>query len=140
MNRKAFVQWQGDLKTGKGLISTESETISKLVYTFGTRFENQKGTNPEELIAAAHASCFSMAVTAELQKQNFTPKVLDVSANLTLGKSGESWSIDSIHLDLAASVPEISAEQFEVIAQAAKKNCPVSKVLNAEITLKARLN
>ncbi|MGE3974833.1 MAG: OsmC family protein [Bdellovibrionales bacterium] len=140
MKRIAVVEWRGNLKEGKGKISTESGALSEIPYSFGMRFENEKGTNPEELIAAAHAGCFSMALAGALEKDRFPAKSLKVEAQVSLAKSGDAWSIPNIHLSVDAEVPMISEEQFQQIADKTKETCPVSKVLNAKITLETRLN
>src|SRR5579862_5844864 len=139
MQRTATAIWKGALKDGKGSISTQSGVLSGAQYSFGTRFENGKGTNPEELIAAAHAGCFAMALSAQLGTMNFTPQSLKASAKVTLEKLDAGWTISKVHLDLAARVPGISPEAFQAAAAGAKANCPVSRLLNAEITLNAVL-
>jgi len=139
MTRKASAVWQGDLKGGKGTVSTDSGVLSNTQYSFNTRFENGKGTNPEELIAAAHAGCFTMALSAQLGTMNFTPQSLRTSAKLTLEKLDAGWTISKIHLDVSARVPGISASAFESAAVSAKANCPVSRLLKAEITMDAHL-
>ena len=140
MKRNASAEWQGDLKTGKGTVSTESTVLSKAQYSFGTRFESGKGTNPEELIAAAHASCFTMALSFALAREGFADGTLETHAKVTLDKEGEGFAITRSDLTLNATVPGIDADQFARIAADAKANCPVSKVLNAEITLQHTLN
>src|SRR4026209_2696591 len=115
MQRKASAQWQGDLKTGKGNISTESGVLSKAQYSFSTRFENGVGTNPEELIAAAHAGCFTMALSATLGAAGFTPDKISTSAMLNFEQVGGQWTITAIHLDLTGRVPGIDAAKFEEI-------------------------
>jgi lipoyl-dependent peroxiredoxin len=139
MERAATAVWTGSLKEGKGVISTASGVLQDTQYSFSTRFENGKGTNPEELIAAAHAGCFAMALSAQLGTMNFTPQSLKVTAKATLEKLDAGWTISKVHLDLAARVPGISNEAFQAAAAGAKANCPVSRVLNAEITLNAAL-
>lgn len=139
MQRTASAHWSGGLKDGKGTVSTASGVLKDTQYSFATRFENGAGTNPEELIAAAHAGCFSMALSAELGKANFTPKSIDTSATLTLDKTDAGFTITAIHLDVHASIPNIDAAKFEEIANGAKKGCPVSRVLNANITMTAHL-
>jgi lipoyl-dependent peroxiredoxin len=139
MKRKASAHWQGNLKDGKGTISTDSGVLSDTQYSFNTRFAEGKGTNPEELIAAAHAGCFSMALSNELGKAGFTPDSIKTSAVVTLEQTTSGFAITAVHLDVAASVPNASAQQFEAAAGAAKAGCPVSKVLNAAITMDARL-
>jgi lipoyl-dependent peroxiredoxin len=139
MERTASAVWNGSLKEGKGTITTQSGVLSDAPYSFVTRFENGKGTNPEELIAAAHAGCFTMALSAQLGTMNFTPQSLRTSAKLTLEKLDAAWTISKIHLDVSARVPGISASAFESAAASAKANCPVSRLLKAEITMDAHL-
>jgi osmotically inducible protein OsmC len=139
MQRTATAVWNGALKDGKGAISTQSGMLADAPYSFVTRFENQKGTNPEELIAAAHAGCFTMALSAQLGTMNFTPQSLRTTAAVTLEKLEAGWTISKIHLDVSAKVPGISASAFESAAASAKANCPVSRLLKAEITMDARL-
>jgi osmotically inducible protein OsmC len=139
MERTASAVWNGSLKEGKGTITTQSGVLSDAPYSFVTRFENGKGTNPEELIAAAHAGCFTMALSAQLGTMNFTPQTLRTSAKLTLEKLDAGWTISRIHLDVSARVPGIAASAFESAAASAKANCPVSRLLKAEITMDAHL-
>lgn len=140
MKRKASAVWNGDLKSGRGTMSTASTVLKDTAYSFATRFENGVGTNPEELIAAAHAGCFSMALSFALQQAGFTAEKIDTSATLTLDNVPPAgWTITVIHLDTTARVPGISSDKFAEIAAGAKANCPVSRVLKAEITLEARL-
>jgi lipoyl-dependent peroxiredoxin len=139
MERTASAVWNGSLKEGKGSITTQSGVLSDAPYSFVTRFENGKGTNPEELIAAAHAGCFTMALSAQLGTMNFTPQSLRTSAKLTLEKLDAGWTISKIHLDVSARVPGISASAFESAAASAKANCPVSRLFKAEITMDAHL-
>lgn len=139
MQRTASAVWTGALKEGKGTISTQSGILSDTPYSFATRFENGKGTNPEELIAAAHAGCFTMALSAQLGTMNFTPQSLRTKATLSLEKLDAGWTITKVHLDVAARVPGISAASFQSAAESAKSNCPVSKLLKAEITMTASL-
>ena len=139
MNRKASAIWQGGLKEGKGTISTESGVLSQTQYSFGTRFENGKGTNPEELIAAAHAGCFSMAFSAELGKSGMTPASIETSATVTLEKLDSGWTVTKVHLDVKAEIPGADAAVFNTAAETAKANCPISKLLKATITMQAAL-
>jgi lipoyl-dependent peroxiredoxin len=139
MQRTASAAWSGALKDGKGSISTQSGILSNTPYSFTTRFEGAKGTNPEELIAAAHAGCFTMALSAQLGTMNFTPQSLRTTATLSFEKLDAGWTISKIHLDVAGRVPGISADAFQNAAQSAKANCPVSRVLKAEITMNASL-
>jgi osmotically inducible protein OsmC len=139
MERTASAVWNGGLKDGTGTISTQSRILADTPYSFVTRFENAKGTNPEELIAAAHAGCFTMALSAQLGTMNFTPQSLRTTAKLTLEKLEAGWTISKIHLDVSASVPGITATAFDSAASSAKTNCPVSRLLKAEITMTAKL-
>jgi osmotically inducible protein OsmC len=139
MKRKASAQWQGDLKTGKGTVSTDSGVLRDSQYSFTTRFESGQGTNPEELIAAAHAGCFTMAVSAELGRANLTPSQLRTTCTITLENVGGGWSITESHLELTAKVPGATEESFRKAAQAAETGCPVSKLFKARITLDAKL-
>jgi lipoyl-dependent peroxiredoxin len=140
MQRKASAVWKGGLKDGQGSVSSDSGVLSNTKYSFKTRFEDGPGTNPEELIAAAHAACFSMALSAQLGGANLTPESINTTANLTMEKLDSGWTITAVHLDVNAKVPGASADQFNKAAQDAKAGCPVSKVLNAKITLDAKLN
>ncbi|AHZ83998.1 OsmC family protein [Bdellovibrio bacteriovorus] len=135
MQRKGSAHWQGNLQNGSGELSTESGALKNLPYSFSDRFENGMGTNPEELIGAAHSGCFAMALSGALAKKGFNAESLDVSATVTLEKSGDGFVIQSSKLKLRALVPGIDRKLFETIAQDAKVNCPVSKVLKAEISL-----
>ncbi|WII71546.1 OsmC family protein [Bdellovibrio sp. 22V] len=135
MDRRATAIWRGNLQNGRGELSTESGAIKSTPYSFATRFENTPGTNPEELIGAAHAGCFTMALAGALAKKGFIADSLETSATVSLTKKGEGFEITSSKLKLRAQVPDVDAKTFEAIAQDAKKNCPVSKALNMEITL-----
>ncbi len=139
MKRSARAVWKGGLKGGKGTISTDSGVLSETQYSFNTRFEEGKGTNPEELIAAAHAGCFSMALSAQLENAGLVAESIRTTASVRLDKTDAGFAITSVHLDVAARVPGADREAFETAAQNAKAGCPVSKVLNAEITMDARL-
>ncbi|HXM24448.1 MAG TPA: OsmC family protein [Chthoniobacterales bacterium] len=139
MKRTASAVWQGDLKKGQGTLSTQSGVLNKTQYSFATRFENGIGTNPEELIAAAHAGCFTMALSAFLGNAGFTPEELLTRATLTLEQVEGNWTITAIHLDLSGRVPGIDAAKFDEIADQAKAGCPVSRVLKADITLTKKL-
>jgi osmotically inducible protein OsmC len=139
MKRTASAVWQGDLKTGKGALDTQSGTLEQTPYSFTTRFGEETGTNPEELIAAAHAGCFTMALSGKLGAAGLTAERLETTATLTLEQVGGNWTITTIHLDLTANVPGVDAEKFQEIAADAKANCPVSRVLNAAIDLDAKL-
>ena len=139
MARKATAIWNGSLKEGKGNISTESGVLSKSPYSFKTRFENERGTNPEELIAAAHAGCFTMALSAELGKAGITPESLETTATVSMEKQDAGFAITKSHLDVIARIPNADKAAFEKAAEAAKSGCPVSKLLKAEITMTAKL-
>lgn len=135
MDRKAKAIWKGDLKHGKGEISSDSGTLKSTPYSFATRFGDTPGLNPEELIAAAHAGCFTMALSAALGKKGYIADSLETSATVSLHPEGEGFKIASSRLILRARVPDIDEKAFNAIAEDAKKNCPVSKVLNADIRL-----
>jgi lipoyl-dependent peroxiredoxin len=139
MQRKASAVWKGGLKDGRGTVSSTSGVLSNTPYSFTTRFKNTPGTNPEELIAAAHAACFSMALSAQLGEAKLTPDSVSTSATLTMDKLDAGWTITAVHLDVVAKVPGASPETFNTAAQNAKAGCPVSKVLNARITMDAKL-
>ena len=139
MQRKASAIWKGGLKDGKGSVSSASGVLTNTPYSFSTRFENTPGTNPEELIAAAHAGCFSMALSAQLGGANVTPSSIETSATLTMEKLEAGWTITAVHLDVVGRVPGADAAAFQKAAENAKAGCPVSKVLNAKITMNAKL-
>jgi len=139
MQRKASAEWKGSLKEGSGSVSSSSGVFSKTPFSFGTRFGDQPGTNPEELIAAAHAGCFSMALSAQLGTANLTPESIRTNATLTMEKLDSGWTITAVHLDVVGKVPKADAATFQKLADAAKAGCPVSKVLNAKITMNAKL-
>jgi osmotically inducible protein OsmC len=139
ITRTANAHWQGTGKEGKGTLATQSGTLSTTPYGFNTRFGDTKGTNPEELLAASHAGCFSMALAFALTAAGFTPDRIDTTARVTLEPDGPGFKIARSALTLEASVPGISREQFEKIADGAKAGCPVSKVLNADVTLDWKL-
>ena len=139
MKRKASARWEGDLKTGKGAISTESGILESTPYSFTTRFESGKGTNPEELVAAAHAGCFTMALSAELGKANLVAKSLQTTATVTLDRLDAGWTITESHLEVVARIPSASPEAFRKAAEAAETGCPISRLFNAKITMDARL-
>ena len=139
MKRTASAAWTGGLQKGAGTISTQSGILTKAQYGFKERFEEGPGTNPEELIAAAHAGCFSMALAAQLEKEGMTPDRLQTGAAVTFDKVDGAFSITAIHLDLKAHVPGASQADLERVANIAKHECPVSKLLNAPITLSVKL-
>jgi lipoyl-dependent peroxiredoxin len=139
MKRKASAQWEGDLKTGRGSVSTESGVLQNTPYSFTTRFESGKGTNPEELVASAHAGCFTMALSAELGKAKLVPTELRTTCTVTLDNVDGGWSITESHLELTAKVPGASQEAFRKAAEAAETGCPISKLFKTKITLDAKL-
>jgi osmotically inducible protein OsmC len=139
MQRKASAVWKGGLKDGKGEVSSSSGVLSHTPYSFTTRFENTPGTNPEELIAAAHAACFSMALSAQLGNANLKPESIQTAATLTMEKLDSGWTITAVHLDVSARIPGAEAAAFDKAANDAKSGCPVSKVLKANITMNAKL-
>lgn len=139
IKRRGTAAWQGGIKDGKGAISTESGALSAYPYGFASRFEGLPGTNPEELLGAAHAGCFTMALSLILGKAQLTAEQLDTSAVVTLEQVGEGYSITAVQLVLKARVPGADNATFQQLAATAKANCPLSKVLNAEITLEAML-
>ncbi len=139
MKRTGSAIWQGDLKTGKGTVSTESGVLPKTQYSFGTRFENGKGTNPEELIAAAHAGCFTMALSAQLGNVGLVPEKLATTATLSFEKLEAGWTVTQIHLDVRGKVPKADAAAWEKATAAAKAGCPISRLLNTTITMDATL-
>jgi len=138
MKRKASAVWRGDLKGGKGSISTESGVLKETQYSFSTRFENGVGTNPEELIAAAHAGCFSMAFSAELGKAGLTPDSINTTATITMDKTDAGFTVTESHLEMTAKIPGADKAKALEIANAAKAGCPISRLLNAKITLDAK--
>jgi lipoyl-dependent peroxiredoxin len=139
MKRSAQAQWQGDLKTGTGNISTASATLAHTPYSFTSRFEEGKGTNPEELLAAAHAGCFTMALSAQLTGAGLKADSLETTCTITLDQKDGGWAITESHLELKAKVPGATQEAFDKATQAAKAGCPVSKLYNTNITLNATL-
>ncbi len=139
IKKKASAVWKGGLKDGKGTISTESGVLSNAQYGFKTRFEDGPGTNPEELIGAAHAGCFSMALSAQLGEAGLTAESINTTATVSLEKVEGGFSITAVHLDLVAKIPGATQQSFETAANNAKAGCPVSKLLNAKITMNAKL-
>ena len=139
MKRTASAEWRGGLKDGKGTISTQSGTLSSAQYSFGTRFEEGLGTNPEELVAAAHAGCFAMALSAQLGEAGMTAESIKASAAVTLEKAGDGFSVTSSHLDVRVRIPGADQNKFNEAANKAKEGCPISKLLNAKITMNATL-
>ena len=139
MKRTANAQWSGDLKAGKGNISTASGVLTSTPYSFGTRFAEGKGTNPEELLAAAHAGCFTMALSAQLGEAGLTAESLETVCTITFEKLPDGWTITESHLELKAKVPGASQEAFDKAVQNAKTGCPVSKLYKTNITLSSTL-
>jgi osmotically inducible protein OsmC len=139
MDRKAKAQWRGDLRSGKGIISSNSGVLSNTPYSFRDRFEQGNGTNPEELLAAAHAACFSMALSLMLQNEGLKADSIDTTCTITLEKEGDGFAIKRSHLELTARIPGASEDAFNRAAQAAKEGCPVSKLYDTEISLDAKL-
>ena len=139
MKRKASAVWLGGLKDGKGTISSDSGVLSSAQYSFGTRFENGIGTNPEELIAAAHAGCFSMALSGQMGAANLTVGEIKTTATVSMEKLEAGWTLTAVHLDVAVKSPGADKAAFETAANNAKTGCPISRVLNATITMDARL-
>jgi osmotically inducible protein OsmC len=139
MDRKAKAQWKGDLKSGKGIISSNSGVLSNTPYSFRDRFEQGTGTNPEELLAAAHAACFSMALSLMLQNEGLKADSIDTTCTITLEKEGDGFAITRSHLQLTAKIPGATEDAFNRATQAAKEGCPVSKLYDTEITLDAKL-
>jgi len=139
MKRKASAVWQGGLKDGKGTISTDSGVLDRTQYSFSTRFEDGKGTNPEELIAAAHAGCFSMALSGQLGAVGLTADSINTTAAVTLEKTDAGFTITIVHLEVSARVPGASQDAFQTAANNAKAGCPISRLLKAEITMSAKL-
>lgn len=141
MLRTASAVWHGGLKDGRGTISSQSGVLKDTQYSFGTRFENGIGTNPEELIASAHAGCFTMALSAQLGNANLTPESLETTAEVKFEKTDDGFAITAIHLTTRAKVPGATAQSFETAAQNAKNGCPISRLFkgNAQITLDAKL-
>lgn len=139
MQRKASAQWRGGLKDGKGTVSSASGVLKSTPYSFSTRFEDQPGTNPEELIAAAHAGCFSMALSGQLGGAGMTADSIDTTATLTMEKLDAGWTVTKVHLDVTAKIPNADKAKFEQAANNAKAGCPISRLLKAEITMDAKL-
>ncbi|HEY9714341.1 MAG TPA: OsmC family protein [Chroococcales cyanobacterium] len=140
MKRKASAVWKGGLKDGKGTISTDSGVLQNTQYSFGTRFEDGNGTNPEELIAAAHAGCFSMALSGQLGNANLTAESIHTTSTVTLEKDDKGFVVSEVHLDVDVSIPGADEKAFQTAAENAKSGCPISRLFNAKITMNARLN
>ena len=139
MQRRASAQWRGGLKDGKGTVSTGSGAVKGVMYSFAMRFEDEPGTNPEELVAAAEASCFSMALSSELGKAGYRPDLIETKATLDFDKTEAGWTAKSIHLDVTAKVPGADPAKFQAAAENAKKTCPISRLLSTQITMSANL-
>lgn len=139
MKRKASAMWTGGLKEGKGTVSTDSKVLSNTPYSFSTRFEDQPGTNPEELIAAAHAGCFTMALSGQLGNRGMTAESIQTGATVTMDKLEAGWTVTAIHLDVVAKIPGADPAKFQEAANAAKTGCPISRLLNTNITMEAKL-
>ena len=139
MKRKANARWQGTAKEGAGTLTTQSGTLTDTPYSFVARFGDGKGTNPEELVAAAHAGCFTMALSFMLNGAGFTADAIDTEANLTMDQVNGAWTVTAVHLTTRARVPKIDGAKFAELASSAKANCPISRLLNATITLDAAL-
>src|SRR5687768_3614969 len=139
MKRKASAQWNGGLKDGKGTISTASGVLKDTQYSFSTRFEDGIGTNPEELIAAAHAGCFSMALSGQLTTAGTPPQSINTTATVKMEKTDAGFTVTGVHLDVTATVPGIDQAAFDTAANNAKAGCPISRLLKAEITMDAKL-
>lgn len=139
MKRTGSAVWQGDLKAGKGTVSTESGVLSQTQYSFSTRFESGKGTNPEELVAAAHAGCFSMALSAQLGEAGLTADKIETTATVTFDKTEAGWTVTGVHLNVKGKVPKADDAAWNKATQAAKAGCPISRLLNTTITMDAKL-
>ena len=139
MKRRGSAHWEGGIRDGRGTVSTDSGVLSEAQYSFSTRFEEGKGTNPEELIAAAHAGCFSMALSKQLEDAGMKAESIDTKADVTLEKTDAGFTITKVHLDVTARIPGGDQTAFETAANNAKAGCPVSRLLNAEITMDAKL-
>ena len=140
MQRKASAQWSGGLKDGKGTVSADSGVLSNVAYSFSKRFENEKGTNPEELIAAAHASCFAMATSAQLGNAGITAQSIAATATVALEKVGDGFAVTTSHLDVTIKAAGADRAKVQAAAENAKSGCPISKLLNAKITMEAKID
>lgn len=139
MQRSASAHWSGGLKDGKGTLSSASGVLKNTPYSFGTRFESQPGTNPEELIAAAHAGCFTMALSAELGKAGMTAQSIDTTATVTLEKTDAGFTVTASHLQVTVRIPGADQSKFDQAANSAEQGCPISRLLKAKITMDAKL-
>jgi lipoyl-dependent peroxiredoxin len=137
--KTASAHWEGNIKEGKGTITTESGVLNEVAYSFRKRFGGERGTNPEELIGAAHASCFSMAFSGELFKEGITAKAIDAEAQVTLVNDGEGFKVSKSHLIVSVDAPGMDEAKIRTAAETAKANCPISKLLNAEVTMEFRI-
>lgn len=140
MKRSASAQWRGNLRQGKGTLSSESQALKDLPYSFAKRFGEEKGTNPEELIGAAHSGCFAMALSGELEKRSMMADSIDVKATVALDKKGEGWAISNVHLNVKIDMPGGARDDIQEAAKSAKENCPISQLLNAEITMEVDIS
>jgi len=139
MDRSATAVWEGGIKDGKGALTTETGALSSKPYSFSARFENGEGTNPEELIAAAHAGCFTMDLSGRLERAGMVAKKLGTKATVTLEKGGKGFAVTRIHLDVTANIPNVDEPAFQAAVQQAREGCPISRLLNTEITVSARV-
>lgn len=139
ITQKADVTWSGPIKEGSGIINSGSGTLKNIAYSYNTRFENVKGTNPEELIAAAHAACFSMALSGNCGKKGFEVKEIKTVATVSLDKIGGQWTVVSSHLEVEADISNVSESEFQNIAEETRVGCPISRLLKAQITMSAKL-
>ena len=139
MKRSASAGWKGGLKDGKGTVSTGTGVLSNVPYTFKTRFENEKGTNPEELVAAAHAACFSMALSLFMANEGLTPESIDTTATVSFDNVNGAWTVTSSHLETMVKSPNADPAKFQKAAEGAKAGCPISRLLNTTISLEAKL-
>ena len=139
MKRSASAGWKGGLKDGKGTVSTGTGVLSNVPYTFKTRFENEKGTNPEELVAAAHAACFSMALSLFMANEGLTPESIDTTATVNFDNVNGAWTVTSSHLETKVKSPNADPAKFQKAAEGAKAGCPISRLLNTTISLEAKL-
>lgn len=140
MKRGASAIWRGGLKDGRGMMSANSGAFRDLAYSFTTRFESTPGTNPEELVAAALAGCFSMAFSSDLGKVGLSPESIETKATAEFDKTDAGWAVKTIHLDVTAKVPSADGAKVQAAAEAAKKGCPISRLLKADITMSLRLS
>lgn len=139
MDRSATAVWQGGIKDGKGMLTTETGVLSNTPYSFYARFENGAGTNPEELVAAGHAGCFTMDLSGRLERAKMVAENIQTTATVTLGKGEKGFSVTRIHLEVIAKIPNVDEPAFQTAVRQAKENCPISRLLNTEITVSARV-